>query len=93
MNELKTCPFCGGETRKLMCYDLWKVSCSSSYCPLNAVTFSAEEWNTRHIQEGYALVPVEAGDWMFLKKPSIGKRLNAYAHHREMIKAAQEHSK
>lgn len=41
------------------------------------------------IPEGYALVPVEPGSWMFLRTPSQGKKLNAYAHHREMIKAAK----
>ena len=64
--ELKPCPFCGNELEKTQ-YKLNPTArCVTPDCrggKMPAVTLDSpqdlEAWNTRHISEGFALVPVE----------------------------------
>lgn len=101
MSELKPCPFCDGETRKLMGYDYGNVSCRNEHCNIYGVVFSVAKWNTRHIPEGYALVPIEPDDEMQLvgaesvriDTTPINKLFTANRVYKAMIQAAQEQSK
>lgn len=62
--ELKPCPFCGGEAEFERKGDRRQSTIVSCTC-CGATQECGEEWghgktwNTRHIPEGYALVPVE----------------------------------
>lgn len=50
MSELKKCPFCGQKARERYTQvDLF--SCSNINCELCHVVFSADEWNTRPLED------------------------------------------
>ena len=67
MSELKPCPFCGGDPYIAEFSTGWHVECPNDECthkPALWDMFHMEEqaikvWNTRHIPEGYKLVPIE----------------------------------
>lgn len=57
--ELKPCPFCGSEYIEL--HGGMHPKCNECGCEQSRVIGrkSVAVWNTRHIPEGYALVPLE----------------------------------
>lgn len=67
MSELKPCPFCGTTARIFggpMAQERYSIWCNNyhhiEYGMNEQETIDA--WNTRHIPEGYALVPVEPSE-------------------------------
>jgi Lar family restriction alleviation protein len=104
MEELKPCPFCGEqpyndeETAKYFGKMTgWNYAIACSNCEAKSMGFTAfkeacKEWNTRHVPEGYALVPVDPTDGMtFIGQSMRYESLNSIgAIYKAMIAAAQE---
>jgi hypothetical protein len=92
MEELKPCPFCGcNSIDKHGWYDgQGNIGPECDNC--GATARSMHKWNTRHIPEGYALVPVEPTDGMtFIGQSMRYESLNSIgAIYKAMIAAAQE---
>ena len=93
MSELKPCPFCGGigvDPEGWASVD----TCGPECVVCGATATSIDQWNTRHIPEGYALVPVgqleehlkllQESDWSEVYKLAVGNQIKA------MIEAAQD---
>jgi Lar family restriction alleviation protein len=65
MEELKPCPFCGGKAEYWIDNDYQDrhvITCGYCGCEKRyeySMDGVIEEWNTRHVPDGYALVPVE----------------------------------
>jgi len=65
--QLKPCPFCGGEPFKLDCEQGWHLECANDDCISQPALSgfhhryenAVKAWNTRHIPEGYQMVPIE----------------------------------
>jgi Lar family restriction alleviation protein len=109
--ELKPCPFCGSANVEVQAFrhgsECYTVRCDGcgALGPLKRSSagshiswdLAMEAWNTRHIPEGYALVPVEPTEAMERAVLSLSgdyegnvNPFNAYA---AMITAAQEEAK
>ena len=101
MSELKPCPFCGVDpnvtSKDIIGYPV-RVGCKNINCRLGQITgtFTIAAWNTRHIPEGYALVPVDpAGEMIAYGAEALKWQdydTDAESCYRAMIKAAQEHN-
>ena len=61
MNELKPCPFCGGEA-----YEKYRdvVNCKNDNCFIQYTDFDIEGWNTRAIDPRLKKTVDELENWM-----------------------------
>lgn len=75
--ELKPCPFCGGEPYTLDTREGWHIECSNDdcVCQPSLYTFyhrfedAVEKWNTRHIPKDYVIVRKIDGSDFVLGEP------------------------
>ena len=70
-DQLKQCPFCEGEAELRtdgddLNYPIWIqcTKCQAGVEPFPNKEFAILEWNTRHIPDGYQLVPIEPSEAM-----------------------------
>lgn len=114
-DKLKPCPFCGSinidpsksRGRNLDGFATIAAGCSDcgALGPLVAVicgsgyTGSIAAWNTRHVPEGFVMVPVEANDTQLsvlfgnpIQYASKTERYIAQTQYAGLIKAAQDES-
>ena len=98
MTKLKPCPFCGGEAFYWLdtSYDDKHVieceSCGTDMRDEYEKDDAIEKWNTRHIPEGYAVVPVNPTE-AIIKAGQLNEDRAIAILYKAMIKAAQETGK
>jgi len=87
MSELKPCPFCGSDDINL--YGDSMFECQG--CGFIIDDVSIEEWNARHIPEGYKLVPIEPTKQMLLAGNAVlPSSINCDRVYKAMLDAAKE---
>jgi Lar family restriction alleviation protein len=104
MEELKPCPFCGQEpyndeetAKNFGKMTGWNYAIACSNCEAKSMGFTTfkeacKEWNTRHVPEGYAMVPVEPTTKMSKAGMNVLCEYNSWATgvYKAMIAEAQE---
>ena len=91
--QLKPCPFCGGEAEYtdlslFSDYDRHKIACLDCLAEIEDRTSGnvIVQWNTRHIPEGYVLVLID--DLNFIAGKAGAANIVANEYLKAMLKAA-----